>query len=644
MDNLKGPRESTSKPEPFLPGVEAQAKHPESPKETETPPLHPPEAPAVPSRTPEVQQEASAQPTEITEEVEPSTPHKARVQPPEEEVPPQEVNVPSLSQNEAQWPKLHNVTVKPVDLALTVTVTQPPQHPEKAEPSPGPQEAPDQPEEAGPTPVPQETPAQLAGPTPVQEDAPTVVSEFPIEYPLLNLPQNDELIAPILYFIRLLTPEPTKDVESATAQQEAPLQPLEHTEEADPSSPQQETSAKPPEEVELSHEQEQPAQPLEPPAGIESSLIQQDTPAQPTPSVQEPTAQLSEPSGSELSPPPPPKNPEEEKPSPQEEASAEPAELPNEAETSTQQETPELSLGEVEPIPTQQEHPAQPLEHHEVTVAPPGHHQVQPLNLPNITVKPADVQVTVTPEPTTEVGPLPVQHESVVQPSVMKPQLCLHSPLRRLYMYLPVQQETPTESPESPTQEKPPTQQETPVQTPGEVKPSTTQQDTLAQDSQAPEEDESPSTQEEALAQLPGTQEEEEPSPPQQEAPAELPQIPEEGEPSSIQEESQGHHAQTPEKAKPSSTQQEVPTQYPQASEEGEPPPAQEEAPTQFNRSRVSIHRPLRRWHLLQSNKKPQLSTHRAPTGSNTFSESNHLFYLYSLPFKTNVATSELVK
>ena len=200
-----GPLQPTvEEPEPFVPGVEAQAKHPESPEETETPPLlqdalsqppeilkeagnsvSPQEAPAEPSSTPEVQQEASAQPTEAPEEVEPWTPQEAPAQPPEEKVPPQEVNVPSLSQNEAQRPKLHNVTVKPVDLALTVTVTQPPQHPKKAEPSPGPQEAPDQPEEAGPTPVPQETPAQLvelpeeAGPTPVAQ----VALAHPVELP-----------------------------------------------------------------------------------------------------------------------------------------------------------------------------------------------------------------------------------------------------------------------------------------------------------------------------------------------------------------------------------------------------------------------------------------------------------------------------
>ncbi|CAD7679471.1 unnamed protein product [Nyctereutes procyonoides] len=488
-----GPLQSTlEEPAPFLLGVEAQAKHPESPEETETPPLlqdaqsqppeilkeagnsvGPQEAPAEPSSTPEVQQEASAQPTEASEEVEPSTPQETPAQPPEEEVPPQEVNVPSLSQNEAQRPKLHNVTVKPVDLALTVTVTQPPQHPDKAEPSPVPQEFPAQPVEL----------PEGAGPTLVTQEAPEQAVELPEE------------AGPTL------------------VTQEAPAEP-----------------AQLPNEAESSTQQENPGQS---PGEIESSATLQEQGSQP----------------------------------------------------------PELSLGEVEPIPTQQEHPAQHLEHHEVRVAPPGHHQVQHLNLPNITVKPADVQVTVTPEPTTEVGPLPVQHESVAQPSVPlnveplatqheAPTLPPQSPEE--IELLPFQQEIPTESPESPTQEKPPTQQETPVQTPGEVKPSTTQQDTLAQDSQAPEEGESPSTQEEALAQLPGTQEEKEPSPPQQEAPAELPQIPEEGEPSSIQEESQGHHAQTPEKAKPSSTQQEVPTQYPQASEEGEPSPTQEEAPTQF--------------------------------------------------------------
>ncbi|XP_077922511.1 leucine-rich repeat-containing protein 37A-like [Halichoerus grypus] len=122
-----------------------------------------------------------------------------------------EVNVPSPSKNEAQWPNF-NVTVKPVDLVLTVTLTQPPERTEEAQPSPIQQEAPAQlverPEEAGPTPVqpeaparpaerPEEagpTPVQLeaparpaerpeeAGPSPVQQEAPTLVPEFPMEY------------------------------------------------------------------------------------------------------------------------------------------------------------------------------------------------------------------------------------------------------------------------------------------------------------------------------------------------------------------------------------------------------------------------------------------------------------------------------
>uniref|UniRef100_A0A8C0MTI5 Uncharacterized protein n=1 Tax=Canis lupus familiaris TaxID=9615 RepID=A0A8C0MTI5_CANLF len=108
-------------------------------------------------------QETPAGPLQPTE-VEPWTPQEAPAQPPEEKVPPQEVNVPSLSQNEAQRPKLHNVTVKPVDLALTVTVTQPPQHPKKAEPAIL-QEQPAQPPELSlgevePIPTQQEHPAQ----------------------------------------------------------------------------------------------------------------------------------------------------------------------------------------------------------------------------------------------------------------------------------------------------------------------------------------------------------------------------------------------------------------------------------------------------------------------------------------------------
>ncbi|XP_053748440.1 leucine-rich repeat-containing protein 37A3-like isoform X8 [Panthera pardus] len=408
------------------------------------------------------------------------------------------------------------------------------------------------------------------------------------------------------------TPGPDKGVESSIAQQEAPPQPLEHTEEAELSLTQQETSGKPPEEVEPSSEQETPGQPSEPPGVIDPSLRQQETPAQPSvppeegkPSLskQEPPAQLPDRFGeAELSPT-------------QEEALAQLAELLNEAESSTQQETPaqspgeiessatlqeqpaqppELPFREVEPSPTQQEHPAQPLWHHKMTVSPPGHYHDQHLNLPDVSLKPPDVQLTMTAEPTTEVGPSAVRHETIAQPSVplnVEPFETQHEaptlpPQSPEVESLPVQQETPTQSPESTTQEKLPTQQETPVQYPeypGEVEPSTTQQEALAQQSQAPEEGESSSTQEEAPTQLPEAQEEGEPSPLQEEGQGQHPQASEGSEPPTTQEESPAQHPQTPEEVE-SSTQQVAPAQFPVLQESPaispEPPKEVEPSPT----------------------------------------------------------------
>ncbi|XP_078298502.1 uncharacterized protein LOC144615422 isoform X5 [Panthera onca] len=663
-NHLESPEEAES----FLPQGEAQAQHPEPSEETETslleqeaPSQHPEslkdgnsanpqEAPAEPSSTPEevepssVQQEASAHPTEAPEEVEPSpTPQEAPAQPPEPSkdiisqlLAHHEVNVLSPSQSEAQKPSFPNVTVKPLD--LTITLTQPAEHPEEAGPTPVQQEAPAQRaerlEEVEPTPVQQEAPPQPAErleevePTPVQQEAPTLVPEFPIEY-LTQLAVSDEVTSlPLgqypdyLMFPRVIgkpldvefttTPGPDKGVESSIAQQEAPPQPLEHTEEAELSLTQQETSGKPPEEVEPSSEQETPGQPSEPPGVIDPSLRQQETPAQPSvppeegkPSLskQEPPAQLPDRFGeAELSPT-------------QEEALAQLAELLNEAESSTQQETPAQSPGEiessatlqeqpaqppelpsreVEPSPTQQEHPAQPLWHHKMTVSPPGHYHDQHLNLPNVSVKPPDVQLTMTAEPTTEVGPSAVRHETIAQPSVplnVEPFETQHEaptlpPQSPEVESLPVQQETPTQSPESTTQEKLPTQQETPVQYPeypGEVEPSTTQQEALAQQSQAPEEGESSSTQEEAPTQLPEAQEEGEPSPLQEEGQGQHPQASEGSEPPTTQEESPAQHPQTPEEVE-SSTQQVAPAQFPVLQESPaispEPPKEVEPSPT----------------------------------------------------------------
>nr|XP_059870639.1 leucine-rich repeat-containing protein 37A3-like [Delphinus delphis] len=285
-----------------------------------------------------------------------------------------------------------------------------------------------------------------------------------------------------------ITPEPTTEAEFPTAQQEALTPPpLEHPEGTESSPTQQETSAMPPEppgEVEPSREQEQPAQPSEPPGEVEPSPTQQEptgqppgplVDAEPSPSEQDQPTQPSEPT----------EPPEEVKTATQqdipaqlsesfgepetsatkEEASAQYPETPNEAESSaTQQEIPALSpaeietsatlqeqpaqppepsSGEVEPSPTQQEQPAQPPEHHEMTVSPPSHPHAQHSDLSGVTVKHADVELTITKEPTPEVGPSPNQRKPSAQPQCpllmqnflrcnMRPPHCLHSHLRRL--------------------------------------------------------------------------------------------------------------------------------------------------------------------------------------------------------------------
>ncbi|XP_073746753.1 leucine-rich repeat-containing protein 37A3-like, partial [Callorhinus ursinus] len=387
-----------------FPEVEAQAQHPEPPEEIETSPIQQ----GSPSPPPEILKEA-VNPQEAP--AEPSKPSKERVPQPTAH----EVNVPSLSKKEAQWPNF-NVTVKPVDLVLTVTLTQPPERTEEAQASPTQQEAPAQPverpEEAVPTPVQLEAPGEPlelpeeAGPTPVQPEVPAWPAELPEE----------------------AGPTP--------AQPETLAQPVERPEEAGPSPVQQEAPTLVPDVTHKSADVELTITP-EPAKEVGSSTAQQEAPPQP----------------------------------------------PEHTE-------------EAEPSPTQQETSAQPPE----AVQPSSHHHVQYLNLPNVSVKPADVQVTITPESTTEVGPLPVQDEAAAQPSVPlnvepfamqheAPTLPPQSPEEA--EPLSVQQETPTESPESTTQEKPPIQQETPVQHPeypGEVNPPTTQQEALAQQSQSPEE------------------------------------------------------------------------------------------------------------------------------------------------------------
>ncbi|XP_030663895.1 leucine-rich repeat-containing protein 37B [Nomascus leucogenys] len=93
----------------------------------------------------------------------------------------------------------------------------------------------------------------------------------------------------------------------------------------------------------------------------------------------------------------------------QEEASAQLPQLPQEVEPSTQQESPAM-LPE-----SSMESLAQTPLNHEVTVQPPGEDQAH-YNLPNITVKPADVEVTMTSEPKNETESSQAQKEAPIQP------------------------------------------------------------------------------------------------------------------------------------------------------------------------------------------------------------------------------------
>uniref|UniRef100_A0A8C6MKR1 LRRC37A/B like protein 1 C-terminal domain-containing protein n=1 Tax=Moschus moschiferus TaxID=68415 RepID=A0A8C6MKR1_MOSMO len=89
-----------------------------------------------------------------------------------------------------------------------------------------------------------------------------------------------------------------------------------------------------------------------------------------------------------------------EPPETQEEALSQPSEAPEEVETSSPQEA-----------------LAQPLETPKETVARPvAHHKVQQSHLHNVTVKPLDLVLTLTPEVTKEVEPSPVQQEVLSKP------------------------------------------------------------------------------------------------------------------------------------------------------------------------------------------------------------------------------------
>ncbi|KAG8505022.1 Leucine-rich repeat-containing protein 37A2, partial [Galemys pyrenaicus] len=442
---------------------EAQPQLPESPEEVEPSP---------------VQQEAPAQPIEAPEEVEPATnPQESLAQPPEsstevgaQPLAPEEENIPSPSENEAQPSNVPSVTVKPV--AVTVTLTpevtsevaptqqeaqpQPPESPEEVEPSPVQQEAPapvqpmEAPEEVEPATNPQESLAQPPESSTEVGAQPLAPSEENVPSPSENEAQPSNVpsvtVKPMVVTVTL-TPEVTNEVETSPAHEETAAQPAQPPEKMEP--PVQEV---PTEFPQYPNELTQmPASNQGLTQHITTHQAQSNSPSVTVTITSEPSKDAESSATQQGAPLQPPEHLEETEPSlSQHDASAKPSESPGEVKPLSEQEQPDEPSGEVEPSPTQQEQLAQPPEHHEV--ASPGHHG-QHSNLTNATVKPTKVRVTITVEPTTEVGPSPIQHEA--QPSV---------PLND--METSPQQEAPAQLPQTPEKVEPsPTQQETPVQT-----------------------------------------------------------------------------------------------------------------------------------------------------------------------------------
>ncbi|KAI4566770.1 hypothetical protein MJG53_015447 [Ovis ammon polii x Ovis aries] len=477
---------------------EAQAQHLEPTEEVE-PPL--------------LQQEALSQPSEAPEEVETSSPEEALAQPLET---PKETVARPVAHHKVQQSHLHNVTVKPLDLVLTLTpevtkevepspvqqevLSQLPEHFEEVEPLPaqqeGPSEFPEQ-QEGVETPV---QPEDLSQPAKhpetvasvLHQETPTQAPGFPTEY-VLQIPISDEVIVqhgiqhqvhsnlhnvtfqphnlklaitPTIIkktkfpATQQKPPETLGEVE-LSSEQEQPAQPSELTGEVEAIPSQQETTGQTPEEVEpSSSEQEQLTQPSEPTGEVEPSLTQQET-----------LTQLSDSFGVAGSSPV------------QEEDAALSPESPNEAESfPTQQETLALSPVETESAATLVE---QPTQHSSIS---------------NVTVKPADLELTVTTEPTPVAGLSPSQQMPLAQSSVpltnaessaSPPEApTLLSQLPEEAEPLPVQVPAPVPSPEAVTQITPSEQQETPAQDlqAHETVPSPPQQEATAQRPELPNE------------------------------------------------------------------------------------------------------------------------------------------------------------
>ncbi|XP_065387865.1 leucine-rich repeat-containing protein 37A-like isoform X1 [Macaca fascicularis] len=397
-------------------------------------------------------QEAPGQFPQLPEEEEPSsTQQEAPALPPASSMesltlPNREVTVQPLGEDQAHY-NLPNITVKPADVEVTITS----EAENETESSQAQQEAPVQfPEEAEPSATQQEPPTEPPGP-PIEAELSPSEQEQPAQ-----------------------PSESSGEVESSPAQQEAPAQPPEHhevtvsppghhqTQHSDLSS----VSVKPP-DVQLTIA-------TEPSAEVGTSPIPQEA-----------TAQLSGP-GNDVEPlaiqhggpPLPPESLEEAGPlAIQQETSVQsPEPVNNENPSPTQQEAAAehpQTAEEGESSLTQQEAPAQTPELPNVVVAQPPEHS----NLTQATVQPLDLGLTITPEPTTEVGHSTPLKMTFVPPKQLKVTLPHPDQVQTQYSHLTQATVQPldlefTSTPESTTEvELSPTMQETPTQPPKKVVP-----------------------------------------------------------------------------------------------------------------------------------------------------------------------------
>ncbi|XP_072796705.1 leucine-rich repeat-containing protein 37A isoform X3 [Vicugna pacos] len=267
--------------------------------------------------------------------------------------------------------------------------SQPAEHPEESEPPPFPQEAQAQPAEHpeyDSAPLQQEAPAQVSG-FPGETVPQFPASEEAAARPGSKYPAHFNPSSVTLKPVDLeltVTPEPAKEGDFTTAQQEALPQPPESPEEVEPSPVQEEAASQPPEspeEVQPSLEQEAQAQPAEHPEEVEPPLFPQEAQAQPA------------------------EHPEEAEPPPfTQEAQAQPAERPEYDSAPLQQEAPAQVLGF--PGENAPQFPAS-----DEAAARPGSKYPAHSNLSSVTLKPVDLELTVTPEPAKEAESSPEQQE-----------------------------------------------------------------------------------------------------------------------------------------------------------------------------------------------------------------------------------------